>query len=182
MKSSTVVILIVAAVVLLIALIIGGMWLSATNREVSLRNAAAAQEKANEATFDSMWKIVQGQAEVASEYRDAFKDVYKDIITGRYKDSNLLFKFIKEHNPKFDVSLYKKVTTSIEAERKRFETGQKKLIDLKREHDDLRGRWPSSMFVGGRPELTITVVTSDKTEDAFRTGKDEPGPVFPKRK
>ena len=170
------------AIILLLAVIFGIAWLSATNREVSLRNAADAQGKANEASFDAMWKIIAGKAEVADEYKNSFREIWPEIISGRYTDKNLLFKFVTEANPKFSVSLYKSLANSIEAERKRFLLGQEKLIDLKRQHDDLRQKWPSRWFVGDRPELEITVVTSEKTEDAFRSGREESEPMFPKRK
>lgn len=168
----------VLGVLLLFAVIFGIAWISATNREVDLRNRAAAQAKENEAVFDTMIKIIAGKAEVSDEYRNAFKEIYPQIINGRYNDKNLLFKFVQEHNPTFDTSLYKQVSISIEAERKKFLLGQAKLIDIKREHDNLRQKFPSSFFVGSRPEIAINIITSDKAEDVFRTGHDNDAAVF----
>lgn len=169
------------AIVFLLGLIFGVAWISATNKEVRLRNDIAAQAKANEASFDTMWKIIQGKAQVADEYKEAFKEIFPQIISGRYQGKNPLMQFVQEHNPHFSVSLYKGLSNSIEAERKRFLLGQQKLIDLKRQHDDLRQTWPSRWFVGDRPEIQITIVTSEKTEDTFRTGHEEPENLFPNR-
>ena len=38
--------------------------------------------------------------------------------------------------------------------------------------------WPGSMFVGNRPEIEIAIVTSTKTEETFKTGKEDDVEVF----
>ncbi|MGH9426000.1 MAG: hypothetical protein ACRD2L_06835, partial [Terriglobia bacterium] len=92
-----------------------------------------------------------------------------------------LLSFITESNPNFDMKLYEKVSNSIEAQRTVFKRDQQKLIDLKREHDDLRGKIPGSLFVGGRPAIDIAIVTSSKTDASFKTGKEDDTKVFPKK-
>jgi hypothetical protein len=57
---------------------------------------------------------------------------------------------------------------------------QKELIDYKREHDNLRKLFPSCIFVGSRPEIKIIIITSEKTENTFKTGKDNDVDVFGK--
>lgn len=160
--------------VLLVVLIVGACWLSAANREAGLRNRFAAQQKANEASFDAMWKILQQKGGVADKYKEAFKEIFPKLIEGRYRDGGGgLMKMIVESNPKFDASLYKGLSASIEGERKRFLKDQQVLLDIKREHDDVRTRFPSRLFVGGVQPLDAVIVTSEKTADAFRTGKEE---------
>ena len=169
--------------VLVVGLLIGGMWMNYSNKEVALRAAITAQTDVNKASFDAMWKILQQQAGVASEYKDAFKDIYPDMIKGRYAGSegkNLLAKFITESNPKFDTKLYVKLSNSIEAERKRFLNDQKKLIDYQREHTKLLQSFPSSLFLSGRLPIEIAVITSDKTDDTFQSKKDNDTKLFGK--
>ena len=80
--------------------------------------------------------------------------------------------WISESNPNFDVSLYKDVMVAIEAQRNIFTREQQKLIDLKREHDNLRLTFPSSIVCGNRQEVHIMIVTSAKTKDAYITGEE----------
>ena len=91
-------------------------------------------------------------------------------------------KWITESNPNFDVSLYKDLSSSIEAERTGFFMEQKKLIDLDREHKVLRQKWPSSMFIGSRADVEFTIITSDKTEAIYEAGKENDVNVFGKDK
>lgn len=166
----------------LVAATVGLMYVSTTNKEVSIRNQVEAKKIANTASFDTMFKILQQKAGVTEEYKEAFKEIYPKLIEGRNQDKNLLAKFVTESNPQFDTSLLKDLMVSIEAERKRFYNDQVLLLDYKRAHDDLRMKLPSSLFVGHVPPLEITVVTSDKTEDVFRTGKDNDTNLFKKGK
>lgn len=160
--------------VLMFGLTIGGMYMSYSNSEIALRNQIKAVQKSNEAVFDSTWKIVKQQCQIADKYRDAFKDIYKGIMSERYsKGDGSLMKWITESNPNFDVRLYEKVSNSIEAQRLTFLREQQKLLDLKREHDNVRQAIPSAWFVGSRPEIDVVIVTSEKSEEAFRTHRED---------
>lgn len=152
------------------------------NAEVGLRNGVTAQQKANEASHDTMWKIISQKAQITSEYKDTFSKVYPEIIAGRYgnEKGGSLMKFITEANPNFDISLYKDLMVSIEAERKVFFRNQERLIDLKREHDDVLAKEPGRWFVGDRPKIEIKVVTSSRSDAAFQTGKDDEVDLFKK--
>src|SRR5580658_3527958 len=124
------------------------------NTEVSLRNQAKAQEKANEAVFDNMWKSIAQIAQVNDEYKEDFRKSWKDILgaqsgEGRVGTVNVVMNRI---NPKLDSSLSKKVMTVIEGSRKEFLNNQEKLIDIKKEHDNLREQMPSKWVVGSMPE------------------------------
>ena len=169
----------VGVIALFLLFVIAPMKISVYNENVSLTTQATAQEKANQVTFDTVWKIINQQAQVAEKYKDQFKDVYAGIMSERqYGKGGSLFKWITEHNPQFDPSLMIVVSNSIEAQRMRFEMGQRKLVDIKREHDKLRMTFPSNLFMSGVPEMKIAIVLSDKTEQIFKTGKDNNVKVF----
>ena len=51
---------------------------------------------------------------------------------------------------------------------------------MKREHDNQSTTFPGSFIVGGRPEIEVTIVTSTRAEENFRTGKDDDTTVFGK--
>jgi len=183
MKPSTVVKLVVWGVVGFFALVLVGMFISYSNREVLLRNQFSAQQKANEVVFDKVWKVIQQKAGVSSEYADKFRGIYTDIMDARYgKGDGTLMKWITEQNPQFDAGLFKDLSLAIESNRTEFMRVQEKIIDIKREHDNLRMLFPSSVFLGikGVKELEMKLVTSTRTERAFETGKDDDVELFKK--
>lgn len=122
------------ALFILIAVI---MYFTTSNGEIRLRAEVEAQKKNVTAVFDNTWKIIKQQAQVSDEYKDAFKDIYTGIMDERYSSERggALFSWITEQNPNFDTKLYANLQVSIEAQRTNFTREQKKLIDLKREHD-----------------------------------------------
>jgi hypothetical protein len=167
--------------VVVLALIGVLMYASYNNTEVQLRNAVSAQQKSNEAVFDNCWKTIQQIAQVTDRYKDGFRQVFVDLTEARHYDKGgTLFKWITESNPSFDQGLYQKLANAIESHRLSFTREQQKLIDLKREHDNVRMTIPGRWFVGGRPAVEIQVVTSTRTEKTFVTGKDDDTDVFKK--
>lgn len=171
------------AVAALFTIIVAVMWVSASNSEVRLRNRAEAQEQVCKNNFDNMFKQIAQIAQVADQYKESFKEIYPQLIEGRYKgDSGTLMKWIQESNPNFDTKLYSKLVDVIEAKRDGFQHEQDKLADIVREHKDLLGTWPSSMFVGGREPLKVTFVSSAKTKETYTTGEENDIEVFPTKK
>lgn len=148
------------------------MYFGYSNAEVRLRNAITAQQKTNNAVFDNTWKILSQKCQIADKYKSAFMEIYPELMKGRYEKGGGLMKFVTEANPNFDVSLYKDLVVTIEAQRNIFTREQNKLIDLKREHDNIRLTFPSSIVCGGKPEIEIQVVTSAKTKEVFSTGEE----------
>jgi hypothetical protein len=173
-----------AALGVLVALVIifGVMWMSAVNAEARARNAFNAQAKVNESSFDKMWKVIKGQAEVSETERESFRKTYTEIMnsTKGVAGQGQLASFFTQ--AKIDVSpeLYSKLMTSIEAQRGSFHRDQQHLLKLKQQHDNIRTTMPSSFFVGSKPELEVKIVTSGKTQEAFSTGEDNDSGVFSK--
>lgn len=172
---------------LLVAIVFGVigvmMYFSASNSEVGLRNQITAQQKVNEVSFDNTWKILQQQASIKDDYKESFRQIHVELMQGRhYEAGGTFMKWIKEANPKFDVSIFKNLINSIASERKTFERNQAKLLDLQRQHNDLLTQAPSSWFVGSRPKIDVKIVTSTKTEKTFETGKEDDIDLSPKKK
>lgn len=174
--------LIGAAVGALFIIIVAIMWVSASNSEVRLRNKAEAQEQVCKNNFDNMFKQIAQVAQVADQYKETFKEIYPALIEGRYKGDQTLMKWVTESNPNFDTKLYSKLVDIIEEKRDDFQHQQDKLADIVREHKDLLGTWPSSMFVGGREPLQVTFVSSANTKEVYRTGEENDIEVFPTKK
>ncbi len=158
-----------------------------SNAEIRLRNRAVKQQESNEAYFDKMWKILQQEASVADQYKEAFKEIYPDLIAGRYSAKNekgeyttdgSLMKLIVESNPTFDIKLYDKLMTAIEGQREGFFIEQQKLLDIDREHKDMRMTFPKKMIIGRRADLNIVIIKSLTTKEAYETGQENDIDLF----
>jgi hypothetical protein len=157
-------------------------YVGLSNQEVQLASQFKAQQTKNTAVFDNTWKIISEVAEVSDQYKDAFKEIYPALMQGRYgnqKDGSLM-KWVTESNPNFDTSLYSKLVNAIEEQRTLFTAEQEKLIDIKREHDVLVQTFPGSIFLSGRQLPDMVIVTSTKTAEAFKSGKDDDTQLFHK--
>ncbi|MBE3138866.1 MAG: hypothetical protein IMZ63_03515 [Actinobacteria bacterium] len=152
--------------------------ISWSNNEIDLKNGVFAQQKKNEAVFDKTWKTISQTVQVSDKYKDSFKDVYKEIMAGRYsadKKSNPVFKWIQEANIQFSDRIYEKLMTVIEANRAEFLLEQSKLIDINNEHTKLIEKFPGSIYnmILNRAKIDIAIVTSTKTEEVFKSRKDD---------
>ncbi len=177
-----------ATVKTLVALAIGIVFLlgagllmniSYDNKDARLRADVTDQERKMESNFDKMSKVILQQAQITSKYAADFKDVYKGMMTGRYgKDgSKAMFQWIKEHNPSLDASVYKKLMTTVEAQRQGFDREQRKLSLLAAAHQKLFTTAPAKWFTAGVP-VEITIVSSTKTKTIMKTGVDDDTDLF----
>ena len=172
--------------IFLIGIVMGLIWaVGVSNTEIRLKNRGLAQQENCAAYFDKMWKVLQEQAGVANEYKEAFAEIYPALMEGRYSQGGNLMKWIQESNPDFDVSLYGKLMGSIEGQREGFFVEQSKLIDIDREHKDMRQTFPKKVVIGNRPNIGyevdeygevvktgITVIKSAKTNEVYATGEE----------
>lgn len=169
----------------IVAVVMVYVWMSISysNQEIVLRNSAAAQEEKCKAYYDKLWKIIQQKAEVADEYKTAFASIYESLIQGRYskEQGGSLMRFIQEANPNFDPSLYKDLAQSIEGQREGFFVEQNRLIDIDRQHKNLRYLFPGSFFLSGTQDLKITIITSSTTKEVYSTGEENDVNVMRKK-
>ena len=157
------------------------MYFSYNNKEVALRQQAEVQRGKIEGTFDAMWKIISQQAQVSNEYKDAFKEIYPELIAGRYSQGDgSLMKWIKEANPEFDASLYKTLMQTIEVQRLQFLKTQERMLDIIREHEILCQTYQSKWFVTNKTPIEYTVISSTKSKMTMETGIDDDVQLFNK--
>ena len=156
------------------------MYFSYNNQEVALRKQAEAQRGKVEGTFDAMWKIISQQAQVSDQYKEAFKEIYPDLISGRYKDNNTLMKWVQESNPNFDTRLYNTLMQTIEVQREQFKKSQERMLDLIREHETLCETYPSKWFITNTTPIEYTIISSTKTKYTMETGVDDNVELFKK--
>lgn len=148
-----------------------------SNAEVRLREQVDAQVLVLESHHDKMWRTLQQQADVSSEYREAFTEIYPALIEGRYEGRDvaaaLNINVVQEDNPNFDTSLYQELSRTIEAERTSFHRAQSRLVDLQREHRTLLRTFPGSLILAGVEEVDVTIVSNTRTKEVMATGIDD---------
>ncbi len=157
-----------------------GMYFSYNNKEIALRAKAEAQVGKIEGVHDKMWKVIQQKAQVTTEYKDAFAEIYPDIISGRYsgEGDGSLMKWVTESNPNFDTSLYTDLMQSIEILRSEFQRNQETMLDLVREHKTLCTTYPGRWFISNTLEIEYTVISSTKSKVVMETGIDDDVKLF----
>lgn len=149
------------------------LYVITSNNEIKLSNKISAQNEVCRSFYDRLWKILQQKTQVAEKYENSFKEIYPQLIAGRYsQDNGSLMKWITESNPDFDVSLFQDLMTTIESERIGFFNEQKKLIDMNNEHKIMRQTFPNSFFIGSRPDVPIELITSQRTKAVFEIGEE----------
>lgn len=154
-------------------------YTSIYNRNVKLKNEFKAQTGVIEGTYDNMWTVMRDEAGVAEKYSKDFKEIYIPMIEGRYsKGDGALMKWVTEHNPTFDISLYKGLMQSIEALRQDFLNSQIRALSIVQEHDDLRQGYWTSIFIGDEKPLKYKMITTSQTKKVMQKGEYEYEALF----
>jgi len=171
-------------VVVGIFLVITVIWgIGVCNNEARLRNQIEAKQKDNTNEYDGMWKKISQVAQVTDAQKNALKEIFVEHAQARSTGGGgSLMKWVQESVPHVDTSTFNNLMNIITASRDSFVHRQKELLDLKREHDNLLSVIPGGILLSalGRQKIDVTIVTSSRTEAAFKTGKDDDVNVFNK--
>ncbi|MEO2202353.1 hypothetical protein ABGV42_01200 [Paenibacillus pabuli] len=145
------------------------------NTAVGLDEQIKAQYVSNQSNYDNMWKKFKEIAQVTDMQADDFKEVYSGIIEGRYQDTQLLFKSVQESNPSLGTEVYTKLQNEISAGRTTFDRNQSKITDQIREYNTYIRRHVIMNFLFNFTQLDASkyIVTSERTQGAFDSGKDD---------
>lgn len=178
MKTSTAIIAAIGVSILL-AIGVAFLWgVGVSNSEVRIRNAITAKQRDNQSELDNLQKKIGQTAQVTTAQTKALLDIIVGNAQARTQKGGSLATLVHEAVPNVDVKVFQNLQNVIAAGRDSWTMRQKELLDLKREHDNVRTLFPGSLVVGSRPEIIVTVVTSDRAEEAFKTGKDNDTKVF----
>lgn len=154
--------------------------ISYSNSEIRLRHQFEAQQQINTSRFDVMWKVIKQKANIAETERNSFAQTYSDIMKSQVgiAGNAQLASFFKQAKIDISSDLFKELATTIEAQRETFHRDQMKLLQLKNQHDNLLDTFPSSLIIGSRGRLKATIITSDTTDRAFESSKDNNTNIF----
>ena len=178
-----------ALAIIAIVLVIGFVGfitvISTNNREIDLRNSFKAKMDERTAFYDKMWKTISQKSQIALKNDSSFAKNVNAIMQNRKDAPQLFMKWVTESNPNANYGevskLYADLSRTVEAERNGFFEQEKMLQDIKREHDNYIMKFPSGFILGlfgNREQLVYKPITSDRTGEVIKTGKDNNTNVF----
>jgi hypothetical protein len=164
----------------LLFVIVAAVWgIGVRNRANGLREGITAKEQANTTVFDNMWKKIGQSAQVTDAQKDALKDIFTSYAQARSggggASNGTFINAVHEAIPQVDVSVFRNLQNIIVGARDEWTANQIALIDMGREYNTLLTTFPSNVLLGalGFQRINVKVVTSSRTEEAFKTGKDD---------
>jgi len=165
-------------------IVLAGSYVSINNTCVAKEASLAASKDNSKTVYDNFWKKVKEVGQVPAQYSKDMAETYSKIMDARYANTTkVAMNWIQEANPNFDPSMYKQVQQVVESSRNDFQASQKDMIDRVRDYKTYVGQMPTSFFarMAGFPKIDFKdyeVMTSDRTDDAFKTHKDQEVDVF----
>ena len=167
------------AIALILGTIYVSMSISYNNHANQLEVQVDKKIKSNKADFDAVWKIISQQAGVVDKYQESFKEIYTGLMDNRYSDGQgQMMSWVQEHSPNFDATMFNNLMNTIEAQRTDFATRQKEMVAVEEEYNKMLVTFPGSFFVGDREPMDNVIVTSTKTEETFKSGKEDDIEIF----
>lgn len=157
---------------------------SFNNKEVDLRTTFEMQMKNRKGLFDKMWKTIAQKANVAKTYDSSFLRIVNAAMDPRKDGAGVMMKWVTESNPTLQANtvqeLYKDLSRTIESERNSFFERETTLASIQQQHSKFLRSFPNNFYniFMGRKELIYEPITSDRTDDVMKTGKDNDVKVF----
>lgn len=169
---------------LIIAIILGIFFVNTMNKETRLRNQITAKQTDNTSEYDNLWKKLSQSAQVTDAQKEALREIIVGNAQARKSGGGSLATMVHEAVPTVDTSTFNNLLNIVTSSRDAWTMRQKELIDLKREHDNIIDLFPSNLIcmVLGRQKIDIKIVTSSRTGEAFKTGKDDDVDLFNRKK
>jgi len=184
MNTKSIVTLSVIAGLVIVGFMIFGSFISFSNNEVDLRNRFKQKMDERTAFYDKMWKTLAQKSQIALKNDSSFARNVDAIMAGRKDAPQLFMKWVQESNPNANYDqvseLYKDLSRSVEGQRDGFFMQEKMIQGIVLEHSNLLQKFPGSFYniFFGRKPLEYKPITSDRTDDVIRTGKDNDVKLF----
>jgi len=164
--------LVIVAFIAIMGLVTFSQYTSVYDRDAELRATFTAELANREGQFDAFKNTMKDFGGLKKSYEGTIKDLYATVVTGRNSNEGALMTFIKEDNPNFSDKMYTDLMQRVEALRKDYANVQKRLADVKNQHDQLRTKFWSRMFLSNNSELKYEVTSTAQTKETMRTGVD----------
>jgi len=157
-------------------IVFGFTILSWHNTAASLKNTYEMKIKANEGEFDGLWKKLKQSAQVPEQKKNAFKEIFNSYAGARSTGGdNQTMTWIKESVPNVDLKVYDQLMNIITGSRDTWTMKQTELVSIAEQYNALLVSQPKGFFLNlfGHQKISPKVITSERTEQSFLTGKDD---------
>lgn len=157
-------------------------YIDFTNTANRFENGIKAQYSENQNVYDNGWKKVTEVAQVPQAQVAALKDVYMGAISGTFgaNGSQALLQAFQVHQINIDQQTYVRIQTVIEEFRNAFQQRQSEMVSRTQAYENFLTATTSGRFynmLGNYPHIDMEkytkLVTSQKTEDVFKSKQDE---------
>jgi hypothetical protein len=161
-----------------------GSIISFSNDEVELRNRFTQKMDERTAFYDKMWKTLAQKSQIALKNDSSFANNVNAIMAGRKDAPGIFMKWVQESNPNANYEqvslLYQDLSRAVEGQRDGFFMEEKMIQGVVMEHNNLLGKFPGSFMniFFGREKLIYKPITSDRTDEVIKTGKDNDVNLF----
>ena len=131
-----------------------------------------------------MWKTISQKSQIALKNDSSFYRNVNAIMEGRKDAGDLFMKWVQESNPNANYDqvsvLYQDLSRTVEGQRDGFFMEEKMIQNIVMEHNNLIQKFPGSFWNSflGRKELIYKPITSDRTDEVIKSGKDNNVEVF----
>jgi uncharacterized protein YneF (UPF0154 family) len=183
-KKLIVTLSIIAILLAILVMSLVGSFISFSNTEVELRNRFTQKMEERTAFYDKMWKTLSQKSQIALKNDSSFARNVDAIMSGREDSQGLFMKWVQESNPNANYDqvsvLYQDLSRSVEGERDGFFMQEKMVQGIVLEHSNLIGKFPGSLWNSFlvREKLVYKPITSDRTDEVIKTGKDSNVDLF----
>jgi hypothetical protein len=150
------------------------------NDYTRLENLAKATQTDNTNVLDNTRKSIREAASVSDKEVEALTNIitgYADARGGNTAGEGQLVTvgMVREAVPTIQsVETLKNLQNIVVAGRKDWQFSQTRLLDIKRQADNMISTFPSGMVLKffGKKEIEVIIVTSSETKENFTTGED----------
>lgn len=177
--------LLILSVVLTPIFVMFMQLVSLSNKDVLLRNKFKQKLDERTAFYDKMWKKINQKGKITLKQDSSFTRNLNVVMTNRKDGEQLMMKWITESNPMSNYTevskLYQDLSRTIDAERENFFFQEKYLQDIKLQSDNLLSVFPGGFILRNffdRDYIIYKPITSDRTDEVLKTGKDNNTEVF----
>jgi len=184
MEKKTIIRLSIIAGSIVMILMFVGSCVSFSNQEARLQNTFKQKMNSRTAFYDKMWKTLSQKSQIALKNDSSFYRNVNAIMEGRKDSGKLFMKWVQESNPNANYeavgNLYSDLSRSVEGQRDGFFMEEKMIQSVVLEHENLITTFPGTFWniFLSRKSIEYKPITSDRTDEVIRTGKDNDVEVF----
>lgn len=172
----------VIATVAVIGLMIVFSIIGTFNGYARIETKAKAVQTDNRNVLDNTRKAIREAAAVSDTEVEALEKIIVGYAEQRGEGGNggdnntVSIGMVREAVPSItSIATLTRLQNIVVAGRREWQAAQTKLIEVKRQGDEMLAVFPSSVILSvfGKSPIDIQIVTSTETEDNFRTGTDD---------